>query len=275
MLLICIASIWTCNNKNKITQVIIIVRRSSRAEAVKLSNRVQMNNCKYPSTNCVKKTVVGGKESPDKDSSAPALLNHETICGQSTDDVQQKQSHNSVQISSLMQSQSLSPSNPVGQRTTRSMSTTPNSTNGIQNHKAASAATAPQTTKARKSSGGGGATTVALLCISFYYIVTTVPLSVFEILVVVVKNGSTDIPLSHVAQDPQWQAYFLMHTARLLVVDFALSHYAIFLYIYLLTSPAFRNVTIKVLARYLPCIFGPLHRRIVRNEQLAMLKTFA
>lgn len=253
-----------------------MVRRSSRTEAVKLSNRLQkQNNGSAPSNNGTKNAAYG-KESPDRDSSTVALtnLNH------STDDSKEKRPDN-LKAAQVLSPKLAPPAQTTGQRS-RGLSTTPGSLTAAQNQQGPGTGRVPvtvhlappqQPSKTRRSAGGGAATTVALLCISFYYIITTIPLSILEYLKDKVQPGSLDIPISRLGEDPQWRWFFAFFNARFLVVDFALSHYAIFFYIYLLTSPAFRNATIKVLAGYLPCIFGGIHQRIVRAERMAVLET--
>lgn len=254
-----------------------MVRRSSRTEAVKLSNRLQkQNNGSAPSNNGAKNAAYG-KESPDRDSSAAALTN----LNQSTDDSKMEQQPNNLKAAQVSSPKLAPPVQTTGQRS-HGLSTTPSSLTTGQNQRGPGAGRVPvtvhlapqqQPSKTRRSAGGGAATTVALLCISFYYIITTIPLSILEYLKDKVQPGSLDIPISRLGEDPQWRWFFAFFNARFLVVDFALSHYAIFFYIYLLTSPAFRNATIKVLAGYLPCIFGGIHQRIVRAERMAVLET--
>ena len=121
---------------------------------------------------------------------------------------------------------------------------------------------------ARKSAGTkSAATTVALLSVSFYYVVTTLSLSVVEYVQVHVRPGPANTPVADVPHDQTWWLYLACAAVRTLVVDFAMSHYAIFFYIYLLTSPAFRRVAVRHLAALCPPLLGRLNENILREQR--------
>ena len=166
-----------------------------------------------------------------------------------------------------------SPSAPVGNGTG----------NGNTNANTNTRASFLQSLARRKSAGtrdrvgGGGrsesrksaATTVALLSISFYYILTTLPVATCMVVSRYFPPGSANMPLDAVPDDPEWKAFFAFRTVRNIIVDLALSHYALFFYIYLLTSPVFRRASLQVLARYMPCVFRTCYERVRRRSLLA------
>lgn len=121
------------------------------------------------------------------------------------------------------------------------------------------------TSESRKSA----ATTVALLSISFYYILTTLPVAACMVIAPYFPLGNKDMPLAAVPEDPEWRAFFAFRTVRNIIVDLAISHYALFFYVYLLTSPAFRRAALQVLARYVPCVFRRCYERERRRALLA------
>lgn len=111
------------------------------------------------------------------------------------------------------------------------------------------------------------ATTVALLCISFYYVFTTLSISVVEFVQGRVRPGPENTPVADVPRNPTWWFYLAVLGVRTIVVDLAMSHYAIFFYIYLCTSPAFRRVAVCHLAALCPLLFGRLREKNIQREQ--------
>lgn len=84
---------------------------------------------------------------------------------------------------------------------------------------------------------GPSATTVMLLAVSFYLIVTTLPVTVVYAVYFSFPTGS---PTANVTSDDTWQRHLSYWTARIVVQEVGMSHYAGNFLIYVATGKIFR-----------------------------------
>lgn len=84
-------------------------------------------------------------------------------------------------------------------------------------------------------------TTFMLLGVSFYQIFTVLPATIIGNLYSQFPAGSYCIPDEEKAADPTWAAHFSYRSARVLIMNICMSHYAVNFFIYTLTGKLFRK----------------------------------
>ena len=89
--------------------------------------------------------------------------------------------------------------------------------------------------------GGNGASTVLLLSVSFYVIVTTLPATLVYVLHSQFPEGDVYMSDESIAKDAVWRRYLAYMTARKVVEEICLSHYACNIFLYLITGAQFRK----------------------------------
>ena len=111
-------------------------------------------------------------------------------------------------------------------------------------------------------------TTVTLLTLTFYFAVTTLPVSFMVPLYLIIPPGPTDVRPERLWENEQWARRLRYITVKTFVDDIGLSHYASGIIIYLVTNRPFRNMTVKCLARWFPCLFRKLdnQNRLQRSQ---------
>ncbi len=88
------------------------------------------------------------------------------------------------------------------------------------------------------------ATTVMLLSVSFYVIFTTLPATIVYALNV--NEGDNTLTDSQIKQDPVWNNYLVYLTARKIIEEICLSHYACNFFLYLITGVHFRAALLEL-----------------------------
>ena len=95
--------------------------------------------------------------------------------------------------------------------------------------------------KKGSKSSGPSATTFTLLAVSFYLIFTTLPVTISYAMYLSFPPGSWEITEQQFMADPTWQSYLRFHTARTIIQELCMSHYACNIFIYMSTGKQFRN----------------------------------
>ncbi|XP_074649614.1 nematocin receptor 2-like [Tubulanus polymorphus] len=90
----------------------------------------------------------------------------------------------------------------------------------------------------------GAASTIMLLTVSFYLIITVLPATVVYLLETTISEGNHNMTDDQIRNDPSWQSYIFYITSRKIVEEFALSHYACNIFLYLATGPQFRKAVV-------------------------------
>ena len=103
--------------------------------------------------------------------------------------------------------------------------------------------------KKGSKSSGPSATTFMLLAVSFYLIFTTLPVTICYAMYLTFPPGSWDITEEEFMADPTWQSHLRFHTARMIIQELCMSHYACNIFIYLATGQQFRNELISLICK--------------------------
>jgi hypothetical protein len=98
-------------------------------------------------------------------------------------------------------------------------------------------------------SNTAAATTAMLLSVSFYVIVTTLPATLVYVLEEEYQHGPTNLTDAEIDGDERWQRYFRYITARKVVEEICLSHYACNVFLYLATGRQFRRTFVELVLR--------------------------
>ena len=272
-------------------KVIIVVRRSYKSEAVQLAQRVQQDVRRKssflvdPSSQLLS---IGSPKGARPSSSTGSGNNRMEV---QVDFSSRDQNHNQSKLALISTNDRVSDGIKAASNVHCSslmhleVPSGAISTVGVHRQSSAVSSDARKSMSARGGGGENGsarkpagtksaATTVALLSVSFYYVFTTLSLSVVEYVQMYVRPGPADTPVADVPRDRTWRLYLACAAVRTLVVDFAMSHYAIFFYIYLLTSPAFRRVAVRHLAALCPPLFGKLNENILRDQRRRTAENF-
>ena len=119
-------------------------------------------------------------------------------------------------------------------------------------------------------------TTVMLLTVSFYQILATLPATVCYVAFFFMQPHDTCLTVQEALQDKYWKRYFTFMNVRAFVEVFSFSHYAIKLYIYILTGAAFRKQFLIMFCGCLPksrrgqqdLTYEKLYPTVSRSERL-------
>ena len=126
----------------------------------------------------------------------------------------------------------------------------------------------------RKSLGLGrlhsssSATTVTLLVVSFYLIFSVLPVTICYVLQNYFPVGPMDITLEEISQHPTWQAHLKFRATKIIIHKITLSHFALNLFIYLLTGKLFRIQFKNLICQY--CCYARFRQHHAGEHNLSV-----
>ena len=107
--------------------------------------------------------------------------------------------------------------------------------------------------QAKSDSGNSAVTTVMLLSVSFFTIFTTLPATVVYALAPVFHEGNAHMTDTQLSKDTIWQHYLMYQSARKIVEEVCMSHYACNFFLYMINGAHFRYLVVEKLRFRLVC----------------------